>query len=73
MPQMDVRLHGGELNGAVHTASSSVETWGLVRIPAREPQTWALHQANDTLDHLGMPVWAFVREIDIYELRANEN
>jgi hypothetical protein len=73
MAEMDVRLHGGELNGAVHTVSSRVETWGLVQIPAREPHTWALHQASNSTDHLGNPIWAFVREIDIFELRANEN
>ena len=68
MPEMDVRLHGGELHGGVHTASSSDETWGLVQIPAREPHTWALHRAADKLDHLGMPIWHFEREFDVNEL-----
>jgi hypothetical protein len=67
-----VRLRGGTLDGGIHRASTSYETWGLTRVPESTPALWELHvkRSGDKVE--GLPVWDFERTLTECDLLDSE-
>lgn len=63
-----VLLRGGTLDGTIHHASTSFETWGLSRVPGVDPPRWELHELSSESASLEMPTWDYSRTVSEAEL-----